>query len=118
MVGCCPGWPPALTAARFVGKWLEIEAVSEGMMHPLARRPKGPPVWLDMDQQALDDAYNQEKYAPNRTRIIERRIADSARARAILGAPERVAYGRSEIERLGIFRTAPPNAPVNIFLPR
>src|SRR5580658_7302120 len=27
----------------------------------------GPAVWRDMDQQALDDAYDQSKYAPNRT---------------------------------------------------
>jgi arylformamidase len=83
-------------------------------LHQVAQ--KAPPVWLDMDQQALDDAYDQEKYAPNRARIVERRIANSARARAILGAPERVAYGRSEIERLDVFRTARANAPVNIFL--
>src|SRR5450756_1986919 len=33
---------------------------------------KAPSVWLDMDQQALDDAYDQEKYAPNRAQIVER----------------------------------------------
>jgi arylformamidase len=79
-------------------------------------RAKGPLVWMDMDQQALDDAYDQEKYAPNRAQIVERRLANSARARAILGAPQRVAYGQSDIEKLDIFRTARPNAPVNIFV--
>jgi arylformamidase len=77
---------------------------------------KGPLVWLDMDQSALDDAYDQEKYAPNRAQIIERRIANSERTRSVLGAPLRLAYGPSEIERLDIFRTAPVNAPVNIFV--
>jgi arylformamidase len=76
----------------------------------------GPSVWLDMDQQALDDAYDQEKYAPNRAQIVERRIADSERTRAILGAPLRLSYGPSEIERLDVFRCAQPNAPVNIFV--
>src|SRR5262249_21561520 len=55
-------------------------------------RTKGPLVFLDMDQQALDDAYDQEIYAPNRALIVDRRKAASARARAILGAPKRVAY--------------------------
>jgi arylformamidase len=82
----------------------------------LLARSKGPPVWLDLDQQALDDAYDQEKYAPNRAQIVARRIANSARARAILGAPERVAYGPSEIEALDIFRAERANAPVHVFL--
>ena len=29
-------------------------------------RAKGPIVWLNMDQQELDDAYDQIVYAPNR----------------------------------------------------
>jgi arylformamidase len=85
------------------------------MLQPPAHA-KGPPVWLDMDQQALDDAYDQEVYAPNRAKIVERRLANSERARAVLGAPERVAYGESEIERLDIFRCGRTNAPVNIFV--
>ena len=28
-------------------------------------RIKGPPVWLDLDQQELDDAYDQSVYAFN-----------------------------------------------------
>lgn len=77
---------------------------------------KGRAVWLDMDQQALDDAYDQEKYAPNRAQIVERRIANSERTRAILGAPLRLAYGSSEIEGLDVFRCAQPHAPINIFV--
>jgi arylformamidase len=73
-------------------------------------------VWLDMDQRALDNAYDQEVYAPNRAQVVERRLANSERTRSILGAPERVSYGPSEIEKLDIFRTARPNAPINIFI--
>ena len=62
-----------------------------------ATRAKGPLVWLDMDQQALDDAYDQEVYAPNRELIVKRRHAASERARTILGAPQRVAYGRARL---------------------
>jgi len=82
--------------------------------------PSGPEegerVWLDMGQRALDEAYDQEVYAPNRAQIVERRIANSELARSIIGAPKRVAYGPSEIEKLDIFRTSRPNAPVNIFI--
>jgi arylformamidase len=52
---------------------------------------KAPLVWRDMDQKALDDAYDQDVYAPNRPLIVTRRIAAAERARAVLGAPERVA---------------------------
>jgi arylformamidase len=87
------------------------------MQQPATAR--GPLVWRDMDQKALDDAYDQDVYAPNRPLIVTRRIAASERARAILGPPERVAYGPSEYERLDIFR-APlakgERAPVNVFV--
>ena len=79
-------------------------------------RAKGPIVWLNMDQKELDDAYDQEVYAPNREQVVERRLANSARTRAILGEPQRVAYGPTEIEKLDIFRTKAPNAPINIFI--
>src|SRR5438034_10165356 len=79
-------------------------------------RAKGPLVWLDMDQQALDDAYDQIVYAPNREQVAKRRIANSEQARTAIGAPARVAYGATEIEKLDIYRTSQANAPVNIFV--
>jgi arylformamidase len=79
-------------------------------------RAKGPIVWLDMDQQQLDDAYDQAVYAKNRDRVVARRIAASERARAVLGAPQRIAYGGSEHEQLDIFRSSVTNAPVNLFV--
>ena len=86
-------------------------------VHPSAApRAKGPIVWLDMDQQELDDAYDQMVYAPNRDIVVARRIVASERARAVLGAPQRLAYGPTEIEKLDLFRTSRPNAPVNIFI--
>jgi arylformamidase len=84
------------------------------MQQPATTR--GPLVWRDMDQKALDDAYDQDVYAPNRPLIVARRIAASERTRAILGPPQRVAYGPSEYERLDIFRAAAANAPVNVFV--
>jgi arylformamidase len=69
-----------------------------------------------MDQQELDAAYDQSKYAPNQALVQERRLAASARARAALGEPLRLAYGPSEIEGLDVYRTNETNAPVNVFI--
>jgi arylformamidase len=85
-------------------------------IRPSTPRVKGPAVWLDMDQQALDEAYDQEIWAPNRALIVERRKAASEQARRILGAPKRVAYGPSEHEGLDIFDCGTRGAPVNVFV--
>ena len=77
---------------------------------------KGPLVWLDMDQKALDDAYDQMVYAPNRDQVHKRNMFNSDRVRARLGAPKRIAYGPTEIEKLDLFATSRPNAPINIFI--
>ncbi|MBX9829175.1 MAG: alpha/beta hydrolase [Xanthobacteraceae bacterium] len=79
-------------------------------------RAKGPLVFLGMDQQALDEAYDQEIWAPNRALIVERRKAASGRVRGILGAPKRVAYGASEYEGLDVFDCGIKGAPVNVFV--
>ena len=79
-------------------------------------RTKGPLVFLDMDQQALDDAYDQEVYAPNRALVVERRKAASERARAVLGAPKRLTYGPGEYEGLDVFDCGIKGAPVNVFV--
>jgi arylformamidase len=85
-------------------------------MNVQSSRPKGPPVFLDMDQQALDDAYDQEVYAPNRAVVVGRRHSASERARTRIGNPKRVAYGPTEIEALDIFDCGIRNAPINIFV--
>jgi arylformamidase len=79
-------------------------------------RTKGPRVWLDMDQQELDDAYDQAVYAPNREQVHARRQANSAIARAVLGEPLRLQYGATEIEGLDVYRAKRPNAPVAIYV--
>ena len=79
-------------------------------------RTKGPLVWLDMDQQELDAAYDQSKYAPNREQVQARRDANSAVARAVLGEPLRLAYGPSYIEKLDVYRTKRPNAPISVYI--
>jgi arylformamidase len=83
---------------------------------PAAPHTKGPPVWLDMDQKELDDAYDQAAYAPNRDQLGRRRATNSDLVRARLGAPRRLAYGPTPIERLDLFATPAPNAPVAVFI--
>jgi arylformamidase len=78
------------------------------------QRVKGPIVWLDMDQQELDDAYDQTVYAPNQPLVAARRKIAS---QSVLERfpPERHAYGSSDIEKLDVFKTTRPNAPVMVF---
>src|SRR4029450_12287198 len=69
-----------------------------------------------MCHQPLDTAYDQVLYSPNRDQVGKRRIANSEKARAVLGAPTRLAYGPTEIEQLDVYRSKRANAPVNIFV--
>jgi arylformamidase len=83
-------------------------------------RAKGPRVWLDLDQQELDDAYDQSKYAPNRDQLSRRRASGSEEVRARLGAPRRFAYGPAAIEGVDVY-VAPGSdarkpAPIAIFV--
>jgi arylformamidase len=77
---------------------------------------KGPPVFLDYDQAALDAAYDQAAFAPDREQLIQRRICDSELARRHTGEPERAAFGPAEIERLDVYRTGREAAPVFVFI--
>jgi arylformamidase len=69
-----------------------------------------------MDQKQLDDAYDQTVYAPNQPLVAARRRLASESVLQRFGPPERVAYGATEIEKLDIYRTMIPNAPVMIFI--
>jgi len=88
------------------------------------RRISGPLVWGDMDQQALDDAYDQAKWAANQEQVTGRRPTLSARALKLIAKPERHAYGSSEIEKLDIYSAGNllhdpksfPDAPISIFV--
>jgi len=77
---------------------------------------KGPRVWMDMDQVELDAAYDQVFYAPLFRRSTQRRAANSELARGRLGAPTRAAYGPTEVEKLDIYRTKRPKAPIFVFI--
>ena len=77
---------------------------------------KNPRVFLDYDQKALDDAYDQSAYAPNREQLLARFARASRIIRERLGEPQRVSYGPGEIEKLDIYKTRKPDAPVNVFI--
>jgi arylformamidase len=78
-------------------------------------RSRGPLVWLDMDQKALDDSYDQSVYAPNQHLVqARRRSASEALLKRI--TPERLPYGPSQDEQLDVYRTQRPNAPINIYV--
>jgi len=78
--------------------------------------PKGPKVYLDYDQIELDAAYDQTVYEPDIDQLAAKLASDSNTVRAHLGMPRRVAYGPKEIEKLDIYRTTRPNAPIFIFI--
>src|SRR4051794_35537316 len=73
-------------------------------------------VFLDYDQQALDDAYDQSVYAPNRQQILDRLARASELVRQRIGAPERLSYGAAEIEKIDFYRANNANAPINVFI--
>ena len=82
----------------------------------VAPKPKGPLVYLDYDQEELDDAYTQPLWAPNQGELEKRNAQKSAQAVARLGSPRRLAYGPTEAEKLDLYATKKPNAPINIFI--
>jgi arylformamidase len=77
---------------------------------------KGPLVFLDYDQVELDASYDQVQYEPMIARVSKRLASTSEAVRARIGAPQRVAYGPSEIEKLDIYRAKATNAPVFVFV--
>jgi arylformamidase len=77
---------------------------------------QGSPVWMGLDQVELDAAYDQASYAPLQSEILKRHHSISESARARLGQPRRESYGPTEVEKLDIYRTRRPNAPIFVFI--
>ncbi len=77
---------------------------------------KGPRVFLDYDQAELDLAYDQAPWAANLLQIQGRLATNSEFVRQRIGAPRRIAYGPSEVEKLDIYTTTRPNAPIMVFI--
>ena len=81
-----------------------------------APHPKGPLVWMDLDQVGLDAAYDQSFYAPLARDISARRASNSTAVRARYGDPRRVSYGPSAVEKLDIYGTKHASAPIFVFI--
>ena len=81
-----------------------------------AAHHKGPTVFMDYDQVELDASYDQAVYEPLIRRVSQRLASNSEAMRGRIGAPQRAAYGASEIEKLDIYRTKAANAPVFVFI--
>ena len=77
---------------------------------------KGPLVFMDYDQVELDASYDQVYYEPLIADVSKRLSSNSDAMRARIGAPQRVAYGPTEIEKLDIYRTNRSQAPVFVFI--
>src|SRR5690242_5656396 len=76
----------------------------------------GTVVWRDMDQIELDAAYDQLPYSPLFPQGLKRRASNSEAVRARIGAPQRVSYGPSEVEKADIYRAKRAKAPVFVFI--
>ncbi|MFU1926539.1 alpha/beta hydrolase [Bordetella hinzii] len=86
---------------------------------PLRANPpdvKGKAVWRDMDQAALDKAYDQAAWAPNIETLIARCETNTEVARRRIGAPRKIAYGPGAYETLELTAAKPQGAPVHIFI--
>jgi arylformamidase len=104
-------WIAGAASAAVIGSghaWAQVPAQPA--------RQKGPRVWLDLDQQELDDAYDQIKYAPNQPQIVKRYATNSEAVRQRLGAPKRLTYGPTPVEGADLYPTNRPNAPIHIFI--
>lgn len=73
-------------------------------------------IFLNYDQKALDDAYDQAVYAPNRDQVLARRDRNSELARQHLGEPMRFAYGATRNEQLDVYATPAREAPILVFI--
>ena len=100
-----------------IASGLTASALAQSLSMPnTSAKPKGPLVWLDLDQAELDAAYDQSVYAPNLQLIQRQYSSNSDLTRRRLGNPQRFAYGPSAIEKLDVFQCKKSNAPINIFI--
>jgi arylformamidase len=81
-----------------------------------APHEKGSRVWMDMDQVELDAAYDQDIYAPLANQVRKRYASMSEATRGHLGQPRRESYGPTEVEKLDIYPTKRPGAPIFVYI--
>lgn len=74
------------------------------------------PDWRSYDREELDRQYNQGTLVPDNSSYKQRKIEDSAAARAELGGILDVPYGPTRAEVLDIFPAPARGAPINVFI--
>ena len=82
----------------------------------VTHKPKGPLVFLDYDKDEIDAAYDQALWAPNQAEVLKRNAQKNRAVLARLGQPRRLAYGPTEIEKLDLYSSRQPNAPIHVFI--
>ncbi|HTH99196.1 MAG TPA: alpha/beta hydrolase fold domain-containing protein [Stellaceae bacterium] len=107
---------PTLSRRHVMGVATALLAGSCGPALAQEAAAKGSLVWDNMDQKALDDAYDQSVYAPNYKLVNARRRVASLKALEILGQPRRIPYGPTPAETLDIYRTKAANPPIMMFV--
>jgi arylformamidase len=75
-----------------------------------------PSIWMGMDQQALNKAYDQSQYAPNMKEVLARYASKSEALRNRIGQPTRCSYGNHPIETIDLFTSLKPDAATEIFI--
>lgn len=73
-------------------------------------------VWLDYDQEALNNQYNQSFLVPNVDEYQKKNAQESAKARDLLECRLNIPYGPSADELLDIFPAATEGAPVVVYI--
>jgi arylformamidase len=91
-------------------------ALADGCQVGPPQHHKGPLVFMNYDQLELDASYDQVYYEPLIAQVSQRLASNSDAMRARIGAPQRAAYGPTEIEKLDIYRTSRANAPIFVFI--
>ena len=61
-------------------------------------------------------SYDQVSYEPLIAQVSQRLASNSEAARARIGVPRRAAYGPSDVEKLDLYRTSQPRAPVFVYM--
>ncbi len=84
-------------------------------MTDAATQTSRPKVWLDMDQKALDAAYNQAVWAPNQDSVHARRAALASECFE-RRKPQRFQYGESDLEGFDFYPGSDGVASVRIFI--
>ncbi len=73
-------------------------------------------VYLDYDQQELDDQYNQHVLVPNAEDYIAEDKAESTRVRKTYECQLDVVYGSSEDQKLDVFPASKPGARIVVYM--